>query len=111
MTKKCNSATVLFLAMILISIIQFPSVRKSNLFRKKGLNIACATRIPNAVGLITEAQAATQNKFLYSLIQPVQLTVLFVVSLLKKEPLNKQKLAGSLICIISIAWMTWYTIS
>lgn len=106
MTGENASTSILFLAMLAISIIYLPKVKLKDFAKKEGIGLAVMTRLPNAAGLITEAMAATQNIFLYAMVQPMQLLILFVVSLVNREAMGKIKFAGSVICIGSIFWIT-----
>lgn len=106
MSPGCETTSVLFIVMIITALVQLPKINLKKVFVKRGIVTAAATRIPNAAGLIFEAAAAVENVFLYAMIQPVQLAVLFVISLIKKEPMGRQKLAGSLICIFAVCAIT-----
>lgn len=106
MTQGCKTTSVLLLVMLLTALLQLPQIRIGELARRKGIGGAAFTRLPNAAGLILEALVAMQNIFLYAMIQPVQLALLFVASLVKKESMGKMKLAGSLLCIISVCAIT-----
>lgn len=64
------------------------------------------TRIPNALGLWTEAVAAQRNLLLYSLVQPMQLLLLFVVALAQRERLGKRKLFGSIAALVAVTVTT-----
>lgn len=101
-----NSVTILIIVLSVTSIIQLPKLDIKKLISKKGFPAACATRIPNATGLLTEALAATANLYFYALIQPVQLLILFIAGLVKGSKMSPKKKAGSIICIISVCIMT-----
>ncbi len=103
LSKSCSPSSILFIIMISIAFIQLPKISFKKIIKKDGKFIAAATRLPNAAGLLTEAMAALENIFIYALIQPMQLAILFIVSLIKKEDMNKKKIAGTFICLISIA--------
>ena len=106
MTQGCKTTSVLLLVMFLTALMQLPRIRISELASRKGMAGAALTRLPNAAGLILEALVAMENMFLYAMIQPVQLALLFAASLVKKESMGKMKLAGSLLCIISVCAIT-----
>lgn len=103
---ECKTTSVLFLVMFLTALMQLKRVKIKEIVRRRGMTGAFLTRIPNAAGLILEAFAAMESLFLYAMIQPVQLALLFIVSLVKKEPMGKKKLAGSLLCIFSVCAIT-----
>ena len=97
---------VLLLVMLGVALLQLPFVKFRTFFRKKGLVLGALTRIPNAAGLWTEAIAAQQNLLLYSLVQPMQLAVLFIAALIKREKLGKVKCIGSIVTLAAVVAMT-----
>ncbi len=101
-----SSVTILVIVLSVTSVIQLPKLDIKKLVSKKGFLAACATRIPNATGLLTEALAATANLYFYALIQPVQLLVLFIAGIVKGSGMSSNKKTGSIICIISVCIMT-----
>lgn len=103
---ECKTTSVLFLVMFFTALIQLKKVKIKELAKREGMTNAFLTRIPNAAGLILEAFAAMESLFLYAMIQPIQLALLFMVSLVKKEPMGKKKLTGSLLCILSVCAIT-----
>lgn len=105
-TEHGNSVTILIIVLSVTSVIQLPRLDIKKMVSKKGFLPACATRIPNASGLLTEALAATADLYFYALIQPVQLLVLFVAGLVKGTGMSGRKKAGSILCIISVCIMT-----
>jgi len=106
MTEDCKATSVLFLVMFFVALLQLPHIHVKELIRRKGAGAAALTRLPNAGGLIFEAFVAMENIFLYSMIQPVQLALLFAASLIQKEPMGKMKFWGSLLCIFSVCAIT-----
>ena len=103
---ECKTTSVLFLVMLFTALMQLKKVKIKELTGRKGMTGAFLTRIPNAAGLILEAFAAMESLFLYAMIQPIQLALLFIVSLVKKEAMGKKKLTGSLICIFAVCAIT-----
>ncbi|MGN1234749.1 MAG: hypothetical protein ACI4U2_02050 [Christensenellaceae bacterium] len=101
-----SSICVLLPVMLAVALLQLPFVRFQTFFRKKGLLLGALTRIPNAAGLWTEAIAAQQDLLLYSLIQPMQLAVLFVAALLRRESIGTTKLIGSILTLVFVTAMT-----
>ena len=97
---------VLLLVMLGVALLQLPFVKFKTFFRKKGLALGALTRIPNAAGLWTEAIAAQQNLLLYSLVQPMQLAILFLTALIRREKMGKLRLAGSIITLVAVTVMT-----
>ena len=106
LTDQASRISVLLLVMLGVALIQLPFVRFKSFFRKKGILLGAVTRLPNALGLWTEAIAAQQNLLLYSLVHPMQLLILFVVALVKREKLGKVKLIGSIITLVTVTVMT-----
>lgn len=92
--------------MIGVALLQLPFVRFRTFSKKKGLVSGALTRLTNAAGLWTEAIAAQQNLLLYSLVQPIQLLLLFLAALVKKEPLTKTKLIGTIAALAAVTVMT-----
>ena len=106
MPEGTSSCSVLLLVMIAVALLQLPFVDFAAFFRKKGLALGALTRIPNALGLWTEAVAAQQNLLLYSLVQPMQLLLLFVFALAQQERLGKRKLFGSIAALVAVTVTT-----
>lgn len=75
-------------------------------FLKKGLALGALTRIPNTAGLWTEAIAAQHNLLLYSLVQPMQLAILFATALIRREKMGKLRLAGSIVTLVAVTVLT-----
>ena len=97
---------VLLLVMLGVALLQLPFVKFKTFFRKKGLALGALTRIPNAAGLWTEAIAAQQNPLLYSLVQPMQLAILFLTALIRREKMEKLRLAGSIVTLVAVTVLT-----
>ena len=97
---------VLLLVMLGVALLQLPFVKFKTFFRKKGLALGALTRIPNAAGLWTEAIAAQQNPLLYSLVQPMQLAILFLTALIRREKMEKLRLAGSIVTLVAVTMLT-----
>lgn len=106
LSAKCNTTSALFIVMLVIAIVNIPMISPKEIVRKEGLKEAVMTRIPNAIGLMTEVIAAKQNVFFYTMVQPAQLTLLFVVSIIKKEIMSQKKKYGSILCIIAVIMIT-----
>lgn len=106
LTSEASRISTLLLVMIGVALLQLPFVRFRTFFKKKGLVLGALTRLPNAAGLWTEAIAAQQNLLLYSLVQPMQLFILFLAALIKKEPLTKAKLVGTIVVLTAVTIMT-----
>ena len=97
---------VLLLVMLGVALLQLPFVKFKTFFRKKGLALGALTRIPNAAGLWTEAIAAQHNLLLYSLVQPMQLAILFATALIRREKMGKLRLAGSIVTLVAVTVLT-----
>lgn len=106
LSKECRATSVLFFVMLFVALLQLPRIHVKELAGTKGVGIAALTRLPNAAGLIFEAFVAMESIFLYSMIQPVQLALLFAASLIQKEPMGKVRFWGSLLCIFSVCAIT-----
>lgn len=97
---------VLLLVMLGVALLQLPFVKFKTFFRKKGLALGALTRIPNAAGLWTEAIAAQHNLLLYSLVQPMQLAILFATALIRREKMGKLRLASSIVTLVAVTMLT-----
>lgn len=101
-----SSHTVLLLAMLVVAALQLPFLRLGAFFKKKGLAFGALTRATNAAGLLTEAFAVQQDLLLYALVQPMQLALLFVAALVRRERPGPDRVAGTLIALAAVCAMT-----
>lgn len=101
-----NSTTILILVLTMVALMQLPRLSKKVLQNKKEMLGVVMSRLTNAAGLITEAEAATANIFFYTLVQPIQLFVLFVVCLITGKPMSRRKKIGSVLCVVAVFLMT-----
>ena len=106
LSEDTSPVSTLLMVMVGVALLQLPLLRLKPFFKKKGLALGALTRIPNAAGLWTEAVAAQQNLLLYSLVQPMQLAILFATALIRREKLGKLKLAGSILTLAAVIAMT-----
>lgn len=106
MVSYGNSTTILILVLTIVAVIQLPHLSKKILPDKKKMFGVAMSRLTNAAGLMTEAEAATANIFFYTLVQPIQLFVLFVVCLITRKPMSRRKQAGSVLCVVAVFLMT-----
>lgn len=104
--ESASPVSTLLLVMIGVAVLQLPFVHFKSFFRKKKLWLGALTRIPNAAGLWTEAIAAQQNLLLYSLVQPIQLAVLFAAALFRREKTETLKFAGTILTLVSVTVVT-----
>ena len=98
--------SILFILMLLLTFSHLPFVSMKKTFSTVGVTKGVLTRIPNAAGLIFESMAATENLYLYAMIQPIQLLIMFCISLARRENMGKWKFFGSMLCILCIFIMT-----
>ena len=101
-----SPVSVLILVMAGVTLLQLPFVKPKTFLQKRGLALGALTRIPNAAGLWTEAIAAQQSLLLYSLVQPMQLLLLFVTALVQREKFTPLKLVGSILTLAAVTAMT-----
>lgn len=106
MVSYGNKATILILVLTMVAVIQLPRLSKRTLPDKKEMFGVVMSRLTNAAGLITEAEAATANIFFYTLVQPIQLFVLFIVCLITGKPMSRRKQVGSVLCVVAVFLMT-----
>ncbi len=60
------------------------------------------TKIPNVAGLLAENAVIAVSLASASFIQPMILCSLFVIALIRKEPITKLRFIGSVICMAGI---------
>lgn len=104
--RSTSPVPALILVMLGVAFLQLPFLRFREFFKKRGIVKGALTRIPNAAGLWTEAIAAQQNLLLYSLVQPMQLAILLVVAIARRERPKAVKLAGGLLTLAAVTAMT-----
>lgn len=106
LSENTLPVSVLLLVMLGVVLLQLPFIKFKTFFRKKGLLCGALTRIPNAAGLWTEAIAAQQNLLLYSLVQPMQLAILFAAALVRREKIGKLRMAGNILTLVTVTALT-----
>lgn len=97
-----NSVSILILVLTAVALIQLPRLPKRKLPAGKEMAGVVLSRLTNAAGLMTEAEAASANIFFYTLIQPLQLFVLFAACLITRRPMSRRKRAGSILCVAAV---------
>ena len=98
--------SVLILVMLIVAAAQLPFLKFRLFFRKKGLAAGALTRIPNALGLWTEAMAAGQSLLLYALVQPMQLALLLLAAAAGREKIGREKLLGTVFTLAAVCAAT-----
>lgn len=91
-------------AMILISVVLLLKVSTKEMIKKnsKDVLIMILMRIPNTLGMLLENMVIKISLTDYSLIQPMILIVLFLISLIYRENHSRQNLLGSIFCATGI---------
>ncbi len=102
MARYGNSVSILILVLLIVALIQLPRLPRRKLPAGKEMTGVILSRLTNAAGLMTEAEAAASNIFFYTLIQPLQLFVLFVACLITGRPMSRKKRAGSILCVAAV---------
>jgi len=97
-----NSVSILILVLTAVALIQLQRLPKRKLPAGKEMAGVVLSRLTNAAGLMTEAEAASANIFFYTLIQPLQLFVLFASCLITRRPMSRRKWAGSILCVAAV---------
>ena len=99
-----SSTMALFFALILMAIILLPRAKPLEIFKKnqKDAWVVVLTKIPNVAGLLAENAVIAVSLASASFIQPMILCSLFVIALIRKEPITKLRFIGSVICMVGI---------
>lgn len=92
-------------ALILIALVMLARVSPPELVRTnpKGIALIVLARIPNTIGMLLENAVISISLTNYSLIQPMILVTLFIISVIRRESRSPLNLVGSLLCILGIA--------
>lgn len=103
-TPYISSTLALFAALMIISIIMIIKIDIPRLFREKGSGVlkVALVRIPNTVGMLLENAVIAISLSDYAFIQPMILTVLFFIGLLRREKISPTNILGGIICVIGI---------
>ena len=98
-----SSIMLLLPGLIIVALLCLPKVRfRSYSEKPKGtLNVVLA-RIPNAAGMIMENMVIGISLSNYSLIQPLILVTLFVISLIRRETCSKANIIGGVLTIAGV---------
>lgn len=90
--------------MILISVVLLLKVSTKEMIKKnsKDVLIMILMRIPNTLGMLLENMVIKISLTDYSLIQPMILIVLFLISLIYRKNHSRQNLLGSIFCATGI---------
>lgn len=103
-TPYISSTLALFAALLIISIIMIIKIDIPRLFREKGSGVlkVALVRIPNTIGMLLENAVIAISLSDYAFIQPMILTVLFFIGLLRREKSSPTNILGGIICVIGI---------
>ena len=98
-----SSLMLLLPGLVIVALLCLPKVRfRSYSEKPKGtLNVVLA-RIPNAAGMIMENMVIGISLSTYSLIQPLILVTLFVISLIRRETCSKANIIGGVLTIAGV---------
>lgn len=98
-----SSIMLLLPGLVIVALLCLPKVRfRSYSEKPKGtLNVVLA-RIPNAAGMIMENMVIGISLSNYSLIQPLILVTLFVISLIRRETCSKANIIGGVLTIAGV---------
>lgn len=99
-----SSYFALLFGLILLAIVLIPFAKPIKLFKTKfkGSMFVALTKIPNAIGLVTENMVIAISITNSAFIQPMIMVTLFFIGILKKESVKPLNIAGGIICIIGI---------
>ena len=98
-----SSIMLLLPGLVIVALLCLPKVRfRSYSEKPKGtLNVVLA-RIPNTAGMIMENMVIGISLSNYSLIQPLILVTLFVISLIRRETCSKANIIGGVLTIAGV---------
>ncbi len=99
-----SSYFALLFGLILLAIVLIPFAKPIKLFKTKfkGSMFVALTKIPNAIGLVTENMVIAISITNAAFIQPMIMVTLFFIGILKKESVKPLNIAGGIICIVGI---------
>lgn len=99
-----SSYFALLFGLILLAIVLIPFAKPIKLFKTKfkGSMFVALTKIPNAIGLVTENMVIAISITNAAFIQPMIMVTLFFIGILKKESVKPLNIIGGIICIVGI---------
>lgn len=102
-SKYASSTILLLAALLLVAAFTFHKIRPDS-YRERLRQTAAVVlaRIPNTVGMLLENAVIAVSLAQYSLIQPVILVTLFLISLLRREQYSGLNILGSLLCMAGV---------
>ena len=103
-TPYASPTVQLLTALIIITLIMLFFIKPAEILKKNKngvLNVVLA-RIPNTLGMLLENAVIAVSLASYSFIQPMILTVLFFIGLIRKESYSRTNIIGSILCIIGV---------
>lgn len=99
-----SSFMALLLGLTLLALVLAPLAKPIKLFKEqfKGSMFVALTKIPNAIGLVTENIVIGISMTSYAFIQPMIMVTLFFIGIIRKENAKPLNIIGGIICIIGI---------
>lgn len=103
-TPYISPTLQLLFALIIVSLAMLFWVRPSEILKKnkKGAFKVILARIPNVAGMLFENAVIAISLTNYSFIQPMILTSLLLISIIRKQNHSKLNFLGSLICVAGV---------
>lgn len=91
-------------ALVIIAAVMLLRTHPQELIRKNrnGAIAVILARIPNTLGMLLENAVIAISLTNYSFIQPMILTVLFVIGLIRKERASAKSILGSILCVSGV---------
>lgn len=91
-------------ALVLISVIMLFMIKPADILKKNksGALKVILARIPNTIGMLLENAVIAISLASYSFIQPMILTVLFFIGIIRKDSCTRLNIIGGVICIIGV---------
>lgn len=102
--NTCSSTLTMCIGLALICLIMLFYYNPIEDIKKnpKAIGKLSLIRVINTIGSLVENYVATLSVISYSLIQPLILIVMFIISIIKKDKSSKKGVVGGIMCIIGI---------
>lgn len=91
-------------ALAIIAVAMAFKINPSEILKKnrKGAYAVILARVPNTAGMLLENAVISISLSSYSFIQPMILTVLFIIGIIRKERCSAESIIGSILCVTGV---------